>query len=145
MLEGDGELLLWEEDGVAEHPVRAGSVVAAALDRGCPCVPWRRAPADAPHVRPREPGEVCYYPRSNKVYFIGLDLVTRVGEQLDYWEGEDWRSAEGVSARGGKVTQSWLFCRLLPRLQPRPEAVPEPIEEEPAALVDEPPRLQAVP
>ena len=42
-----------------------------------------------PHVRPREPGEVCYYPRSNKVYFIGLDLVTRVGEQLDYWEGED--------------------------------------------------------
>jgi hypothetical protein len=38
---------------------------------------------------PREPGEVCYYPRSRKVYFIGLGLVTRVGEQLDYWEGED--------------------------------------------------------
>ena len=37
----------------------------------------------------REPGEVCYYPRSGKVYFVGLELVTRVGERLDYWDGED--------------------------------------------------------
>jgi uncharacterized cupin superfamily protein len=38
---------------------------------------------------PREPGEVCFYPRSRKVYFVGLGLISRVGEQLDYWEGED--------------------------------------------------------
>ena len=37
------------------------------------------------------------------------------------------------------------LSRLLPRLQPRPEPVPEPVEEEPVAVTDEPPRLQAVP
>ena len=31
---------------------------------------------------------LAYYPRSGKVYFAGLGLITRVGEQLDYWEGE---------------------------------------------------------
>ncbi len=28
VLEGDGQLLLWEDDGVAEHAVGPGSVVA---------------------------------------------------------------------------------------------------------------------
>ncbi len=37
------------------------------------------------------------------------------------------------------------LSRLLPRLQPRPEPLPEPVEEEPAAPVDDHPRLQAVP
>jgi uncharacterized cupin superfamily protein len=37
----------------------------------------------------REPGEVCYYPRSGKVFFTGLGLIARLGEQLDYWDGED--------------------------------------------------------
>jgi len=41
------------------------------------------------------------------------------------------------------------LSRLLPRLQPRPEPVAEPppeqVEDEPAAVVDEPPRLRAVP
>ena len=37
----------------------------------------------------REPNEVCYYPRSGKISFSGLGLITRVGEQLDYWDGED--------------------------------------------------------
>ena len=35
MLEGDGDLLLWEEDGVAEHPVRR-------LGRRAP--PWPGSP-----------------------------------------------------------------------------------------------------
>ena len=49
---------------------------------------------------PREPGEVCFYPRSRKVYFVGLGLITRVGEQLDYWEGEELTAAaEGISPR----------------------------------------------
>src|SRR4029079_13445900 len=34
---------------------------------------------------------------------------------------------------------------LLPRLQPRPEPVSEPVEDEPPAAVDESPRLHAVP
>ena len=37
------------------------------------------------------------------------------------------------------------LSRLLPRLQPRPEPVLEPVEDEPVAVPDEPPRLQAVP
>jgi chromosome partitioning protein len=38
------------------------------------------------------------------------------------------------------------LSRLLPRLQSRPEPVPDPVPEEPVeAVVDEPPRLQAVP
>ena len=52
VLEGDGHLLLWEEDGVEEHEVRAGSVVAAAAGHGrLPRVPRRRRGHDAPHVR----------------------------------------------------------------------------------------------
>jgi uncharacterized cupin superfamily protein len=90
VLEGSGQLLLWEEEGVAEHPVRAGSVVV------------RRPASGVAHAfrggddgmtllmyGTREPGEVCYYPRSGKVYFIGLGLIARLGEQLDYWDGED--------------------------------------------------------
>ncbi len=37
------------------------------------------------------------------------------------------------------------LSRLLPRLQPRPEPVTEPVEDEPPAVVDESPRLRAVP
>jgi uncharacterized cupin superfamily protein len=90
VLEGSGQLLLWEEEGVAEHPVRAGSVVV------------RRPASGVAHAfrggddgmtllmyGTREPGEVCYYPRSGKVYFIGLGLIARLGERLDYWDGED--------------------------------------------------------
>jgi uncharacterized cupin superfamily protein len=90
VLDGDGALLLWEEDGVEEHAVRAGSVVC------------RRAASGVAHAfrggdrgltvlmyGTRDPADVCYYPRSGKVYFTGLGLVTRVGEPLDYWAGED--------------------------------------------------------
>ena len=35
----------------------------------------------------REPNDICYYPRSKKVYFRGIGLMTRL-EQLDYMDGE---------------------------------------------------------
>jgi uncharacterized cupin superfamily protein len=35
----------------------------------------------------REPNDIAYYPRSNKIYFRGVGLMTRL-EQLDYWDGE---------------------------------------------------------
>ncbi len=90
VLEGDGDLLLWDKGEVEEQAVRTGSVVV-------------RPPAsEVAHAfrggddgmtllmyGTREPGEVCYYPRSGKVYFVGLGLVARLGEQLDYWDGED--------------------------------------------------------
>ena len=90
VLDGDGHLLLWEEEGVAEHPVRAGSVVARppgtgvahafrAGERGMTILMYGT----------RDPSDICFYPRSGKVYFIGLGLITRLGESLDYWDGED--------------------------------------------------------
>jgi uncharacterized cupin superfamily protein len=35
----------------------------------------------------REPNDICYYPRSNKVYFRGVGLMTRL-DHLAYEEGE---------------------------------------------------------
>ena len=37
----------------------------------------------------RELGDVCFSPRSRKLFYSGLGLVARVGEQPDFWEGED--------------------------------------------------------
>jgi uncharacterized cupin superfamily protein len=90
VLEGDGHVLLWESDGVAEHPVRSGSVVARPAGTGI-----AHAFRGGEHgmtllmYGTRDPREVCYYPRSGKVFFIGLGLIARLGEQLDYWDGED--------------------------------------------------------
>ena len=36
----------------------------------------------------RDPADVCFYPRSNKVAFRGMGLIARL-ERLDYWDGED--------------------------------------------------------
>jgi uncharacterized cupin superfamily protein len=90
LLEGDGQLLLWEESGVEEHDVRAGSVVLRLPGTGVSHT-FRAGENGLTLLMygPREPGEVCFYPRSRKVYFVGLGLISRVGEQLDYWEGED--------------------------------------------------------
>jgi uncharacterized cupin superfamily protein len=88
VLEGDGHLLLWEEDGVEEHEVRAGSVVV------------RPASTGGSHAfRGGEQGMtvLMYGPVSRRGLLLpslrqGLlrraRLITRVGEQLDYWEGE---------------------------------------------------------
>jgi uncharacterized cupin superfamily protein len=35
----------------------------------------------------REPNDMCYYPRSNKVFFRGLGVIARL-ENLDYGDGE---------------------------------------------------------
>jgi uncharacterized cupin superfamily protein len=90
VLEGDGQLLLWEDDGVIEHPVRKGSTVARPPGTGVAHA-FRGGESGMTLLMygTREPGEVCYYPRSGKVYFTGLGLITRLGEQLDYWDGED--------------------------------------------------------
>jgi len=89
VLAGDGHVLLWEEDGVAEHLVRAGSIVCRQAGTGVAHA-FRGGEAGMTVLMygTRDPRDVCYYPRSGKVFFIGLGLITRVGEQLDYWEGE---------------------------------------------------------
>lgn len=35
----------------------------------------------------REPNDMCWYPRSNKVFFRGIGLIARL-EALDYSDGE---------------------------------------------------------
>jgi uncharacterized cupin superfamily protein len=90
VLGGDGHLLLWEEEGVTEHPVRAGSVVARPPGTGVAHV-FRAGEHGMTLLMygTRDPSDICFYPRSGKVYFIGLGLITRLGESLDYWDGED--------------------------------------------------------
>ena len=90
VLEGEGELLLWETGGVAEHPVRAGSVVARLAGTGVA----HAFRAGEPGLTllmygTRDPNDICFYPRSGKVYFTGLGVIARLGESLDYWDGED--------------------------------------------------------
>jgi uncharacterized cupin superfamily protein len=36
----------------------------------------------------REPNDICYYPRSGKVYLCGVGVIGRI-EPVDYWEGEE--------------------------------------------------------
>jgi uncharacterized cupin superfamily protein len=85
MLAGDGTLVLGEE----EIPMRSGHVIS-------------RPPATrVPHLftagqdgltylafGTREPADLCYYPRSNKINFGGVGVIARL-ERLDYWDGED--------------------------------------------------------
>jgi uncharacterized cupin superfamily protein len=90
VLDGEGALLLWEPDGLNEHAVRAGSVIARPAGTGVAHA--FGAGDDALTLLAygtRAPNEVVFYPRSGKVFFAGLGLATRLGEPLDYWDGED--------------------------------------------------------
>jgi uncharacterized cupin superfamily protein len=93
VLEGDGTLELtpsqppWAEPEA--HAVRTGSVVARppgtgvahafrAGDSGLTLIAWGT----------RDPNDICWYPRSKKMFWRGVGVVGRV-EQLDYWDGEE--------------------------------------------------------
>lgn len=85
VLDGEGMLVLGDE----EVPVSDGSVVSRPPGTGIAHA--FRAGAGGLRLLAygsREPGDMCYYPRSNKVAFRGLGVITRL-ERLDYWDGED--------------------------------------------------------
>ena len=90
VLDGEGHLLLWEKEGVVEHPVRAGSVVARPPGTGVAHA-FRAGPGGMTLLMygTRDPNDMCFYPRSGKVFFRGIGLVARLGQPLDYWDGED--------------------------------------------------------
>ena len=85
ILDGDGFLLLGDD----ELPVRAGHVVSRPPATGVAHV--FRAGASGLTLLAygtREPNDICYYPRSNKISFRGVGVIARL-ERLDYWDGED--------------------------------------------------------
>jgi uncharacterized cupin superfamily protein len=84
VLEGAGFLVLDDE----EIPVGAGSVVARPPGTGVAHA-LRAGDERLTFLAygTREPGDLCFYPRSNKISFRGLGVIARV-ERLDYWDGE---------------------------------------------------------
>jgi uncharacterized cupin superfamily protein len=95
VLEGDGTIELWPSPRLAmsgaerkTHAIRAGDVIARpagtrvshfikAGANGMTCLVYGT----------REPNDICYYPRSNKIGFRGVGVLGRI-ESLDYWDGE---------------------------------------------------------
>ncbi len=85
VLGGEGVVVL----GELQTPVGAGHVVARPAGTGVAHV-FRAGPGGLTYLAygMRNPADVCYYPRSGKIAFRGLGVVTRI-EKLDYWDGED--------------------------------------------------------
>ncbi|MBA2461043.1 MAG: cupin domain-containing protein [Actinobacteria bacterium] len=93
VLEGSGTLELTPAptapiEEVEAAPVRAGSVVARPA--GTRIAHSFIAGGDGLVLLAygtRDPADVAYYPRSRKIYFRGVGVMTRV-DPLDYWDGE---------------------------------------------------------
>ena len=85
ILEGEGTALLGDD----EHMIKPGDVIARpAATRVAHA--FRAGPKGmtmlAYGTRDRA-NDIAYYPRSDKINFRGVGLITRL-ERLDYWEGE---------------------------------------------------------
>jgi uncharacterized cupin superfamily protein len=93
VLEGDGMLTLMPspqraQAGTQELPIRAGHVIARPAGTGIAHA-FRAGDNGLTYLAygTREPNDICYYPRSNKIYFRGVGLIARL-ENLDYFDGE---------------------------------------------------------
>jgi uncharacterized cupin superfamily protein len=71
-----------------EHELRTGSVVARPPGTGIAHL-FRAGAGGLTYLAygTRDPSDVCYYPRSNKVYLRGVGLIARL-EPLGYFDGE---------------------------------------------------------
>jgi uncharacterized cupin superfamily protein len=97
MLDGEGVLELWPTPGTTrlhpgfeyqEHPVRAGHVVARPPGTRIAHA-LRAGDAGLTYLAygTRDTNDVCYYPRSNKIFWRGVGLIARL-EPLEYGDGE---------------------------------------------------------
>jgi uncharacterized cupin superfamily protein len=95
VLDGAGTLELWPSPQHArsgreyqEHPISAGHVISRPASSGI-AHGLRAGEGGMTFLAygTRNPNDVCYYPRSNKIYFRGLGLIARL-EDLDYDDGE---------------------------------------------------------
>jgi uncharacterized cupin superfamily protein len=95
VLEGSGTLVLVPTPQMVrlgrteeEIPIRAGHVISRPPGTGI--AHGIRANDDGMvflAYGTRRPNDICYYPRSNKIFFRGVGLIARL-EDLDYSDGE---------------------------------------------------------
>ncbi len=85
VLDGAGTLILAND----ELPVRPGHVVARPPGTGVAHA-FRAGDGGLRLLAygTRLPGDMCYYPRSDKVAFRGLGVIARLA-RVDYWDGEE--------------------------------------------------------
>jgi uncharacterized cupin superfamily protein len=88
VLEGEGTLELYG-DASETHPVRKGSVVARPPGTGVPHT-FRAGDLGLTVLAwgTRDPNDICWYPRSKKMFWRGTGVIGRI-ETLDYWDGEE--------------------------------------------------------
>jgi uncharacterized cupin superfamily protein len=87
VVEGGGDLLLgWPQTA---HELRPGHVVARPPGTR-EAHAFRAGPQGLALLAhgTRDPGDLCFYPRSGKVSLRGVGVIFRP-ERLDYWEGEE--------------------------------------------------------
>ena len=95
VLDGEGTLELWPSPVPASrgveremHPIRAGNVIARpAGTRISHFIKAGRNGLTCLVYGTRDPNDICYYPRSNKIAWRGVGVLGRI-ENLDYWDGE---------------------------------------------------------
>jgi uncharacterized cupin superfamily protein len=97
ILDGEGVLELWgkpdpakplQTDPAETHPIRRGHVVSRPAGTRI-AHSLRAGPGGLTYLAygTREPNDIAWYPRSNKVFFRGLGVIGRL-ELLDYHDGE---------------------------------------------------------
>ena len=95
VLEGSGTLELWPSPAHVEsgrereeHAIRAGHVISRPASTGISHT-FRAGETGMTFLAygTREPNDVCYYPRSNKIYWRGLGLIARL-DHVSYDDGE---------------------------------------------------------
>jgi uncharacterized cupin superfamily protein len=89
ILDGAATLELWPLEGsVEETELRAGHVVSRPAGTRV-SHSFRAGPEGVTMLvyGTREPNDICWYPRSKKIFLRGIGVIGRI-EQLDYFDGE---------------------------------------------------------
>jgi uncharacterized cupin superfamily protein len=95
ILDGEGVLLLFPpapvgaQPAIHEHPLRRGSVIARPAGTGVAHA-FRAADTGLTYLAygTRQSWDVTWYPRSQKVGLLGLQVFGRL-ERCGYWDGEE--------------------------------------------------------